>query len=162
MQGSDNVTPGTEDEINLLHYLVVILKRKKLIVGITVGCAVLTAIVSLIMTPIFRAETRILPPQQSSSGISAQILSQLGGASSLIGSSLGIKNPNDIYVGMLKSRTVFDRIIDRFKLSKRLINPTLYLLSLLMVSRSRFIGSSALRSSAVFARGIFSKRCLRY
>jgi len=116
MQGSDNVTPGTEDEINLLHYLVVILKRKKLIVGITVGCAVLTAIVSLIMTPIFRAETRILPPQQSSSGISAQILSQLGGASSLIGSSLGIKNPNDIYVGMLTSRTIFDRIIDRFKL----------------------------------------------
>jgi len=116
MQNTDNETPDMEDEINLLDYLVVILKRKKIIVGITLACAIITAVISLIMTPIYRAETRILPPQQSSSGISAQILSQFGGAGSLIGSSLGINNPNDVYVGMLKSRTVYDRIIDKFDL----------------------------------------------
>jgi len=116
MQENEKTGAGAGDEINLLHYLLVVLKRKKTIVGITLVCAVLTAIVSLIMTPIYRAETRILPPQQSSSGISAQVLSQLGGASGLIGSSLGIKNPNDVYIGMLRSRTIFDRIIDKFNL----------------------------------------------
>jgi len=117
MQNIENETPyREEEEINLLDYLVVLLKRKRLIAGITVACAIITAGISLVMTPIYRAETRILPPQESSSGISAQILSQLGGASGLIGSSLGIKNPNDVYVGMLGSRTVFDHIIDRFGL----------------------------------------------
>jgi len=116
MPNTDNETPDMEDEINLLDYLVVILKRKKIIVCITLACAIITAVISLIMTPIYRADTRILPPQQSSSGISAQVLSQFGGAGSLIGSSLGIKNPNDVYVGMLKSRTVYDRIIDKFSL----------------------------------------------
>jgi len=108
MQNTDNATPDMEEEINLLDYLVVILKRKKTIVGITLAFAIITAGISLVMTPIYRAETRILPPQESSSGISAQVLSQFGGAGSHLGSSLGIKNPNDVYVGMLKSRTVID------------------------------------------------------
>jgi tyrosine-protein kinase Etk/Wzc len=118
MQGSEKTKRIAGEEINLLHYLVVVLKRKKLILGITLSSALITAVVSLIMTPIYRAETRILPPQQSSSSLSAQVLSQLGGASGFIGSSLGVKNPNDIYVGMLKSRTIYDRIVDRFELMK--------------------------------------------
>jgi len=34
------------------------------------------------------------------------------------GGALGIKNPNDLYVGMLKSRTVADNLIARFDLNK--------------------------------------------
>ena len=30
----------------------------------------------------------------------------------------GLKNPNDLYVGMLKSRTVADNLIQRFDLNK--------------------------------------------
>jgi uncharacterized protein involved in exopolysaccharide biosynthesis len=44
---------------------------------------------------------------------------------SLAGSSLGIKNPNDLYVGMLKSRTVADSLIARFKLQVRLETNTM-------------------------------------
>ncbi|MBN1627556.1 MAG: hypothetical protein JW944_13615 [Deltaproteobacteria bacterium] len=105
-----------DDEINLLSLLVVILKRKYLIAGLTFACALITAIISLIMTPIYRAETTILPPQQSGSSISSQVLSQLGGSSGLISSTLGLSTANDVYVGMLQSRTVYDYIIDRFGL----------------------------------------------
>jgi len=116
MQDNENTVSVEEEEINLLQYLVVILKRKKMIAGVTFAFALITAIISLIMTPIYKAETRILPPQVSGSGISSKVLSQLGGASGLVGSSLGISSTNDQYVGMLDSRTMYDRIIDRFGL----------------------------------------------
>ncbi len=104
-----------EDEINLLDYLIVLLKRKKLIISITLGAAAIAAIIVFIMTPIYRAETRILPPQTGSSSIALSILTQMSGAQGIT-ESLGLKTPGDLYVGMLESRTVADRIIDRFNL----------------------------------------------
>jgi tyrosine-protein kinase Etk/Wzc len=107
----------TGDEINLLDYLVVILKRKKMIIGVTFSAALITTLISLVMTPIYKAETKILPPQQNSSSVASQLLNQFsGGALASVGSALGIENPNDIYIGILKSRTIYDRIIDRFGL----------------------------------------------
>jgi tyrosine-protein kinase Etk/Wzc len=105
-----------KDEINLLDLLIVLLKRKRLILGITFISALITAIVSLIMPPVYRAETSLLPPQPSSS-MALQALSQLAGGAAGIGAEvLGIKTPADLYAGLLKSNTVLDRIIDRFKL----------------------------------------------
>ncbi|NCO67288.1 MAG: hypothetical protein GW873_01860 [Nitrospirae bacterium] len=112
MEGKEDIM---SDEINLLDYLVVLLKRKRLIIGITLGAAIITAIISLIMPPIYRAETKILPPQQGSS-MATQFLSQLGSAAGLVGGAVGIKTPNDLYIGLLKSRLVLDGVIDRFKL----------------------------------------------
>lgn len=107
-----------DDEINLLDYLIVLLKRKKLIIGITLGAAIITAIISLIMSPVYRAETKILPPQQSGSSLALGMLSQTGGISDIATAALGLKTPGDLYIGILKSRTVADRIIDRFDLMK--------------------------------------------
>ena len=105
-----------EDEINLLDLLIVLAKRKRLIIGITFGAALIAAIVSLTMTPIYKAETKILPPQQGSSGMASQLLSQLGGAASFIGGAAGVKTSNDLYIALLKSRPILDNIIDKFKL----------------------------------------------
>jgi tyrosine-protein kinase Etk/Wzc len=72
----------------------------------------------LLQPNIYTATTRILPPQQTGSASTA-ILSQLGGVfGGLAGGALGIKNPVDIYLGMLKSRTVADKLIARFELDK--------------------------------------------
>lgn len=116
----EQIRQREDDEINLLDYLIVLAKRKKLIIGITLGAALITAIISFIIPPKYRAEARILPPQQSSS-MAAQLLSQFGdttGMVSGISGMLGIRNPIDLYVGMIKSRTVYDRIIDRSDLMK--------------------------------------------
>ncbi len=69
------------------------------------------------MPNIYTGVTRILPPQQSQS-TAAAMLGQLGALAGVAGTSLGIKNPNDLYVGMLKSRTVADNLISRFELRK--------------------------------------------
>ena len=104
-----------EDEINLLDLLIVLAKRKKLIIGITFGAAVIAAIASLLMPPIYKAETKILPPQQGSSSMTSQLLGQLGGFAGLAGGSLG-KTSNDLYIALLKSRPILDNMIDRLKL----------------------------------------------
>ncbi len=105
------------DEINLLDYLIVLAKRKKLILGITFGAAIIAAVISLITPSIYKAETKILPPQQGSTS-AAQLLSQFGGAAGLVGGTIGIKTTNELYIGLLKSRPVLDGVIDRFDLMK--------------------------------------------
>ncbi len=105
------------DEINLLDLIVVILKRKKLILGITLAAASITALISLVIPPVYRAETRILPSKLGGSS-AIGLLSQISGMSDLSFGALGIKTTEDLYIGMLKSRTIADRIIDRFDLMK--------------------------------------------
>jgi uncharacterized protein involved in exopolysaccharide biosynthesis len=112
---ASRLTSHVEDEINLLDYLIVILKRKKLVISITLGAAIITAIIVFIMTPIYMAETKILPPQTATSSTALAMLSQVPGAQGIT-ESLGLKTPSGLYVDMVKSRTVADRIIDRFNL----------------------------------------------
>ncbi len=110
-----------EDEISLLDLAIVLAKHKKLILGLPLGAAIAAVIVTLLMPNIYTGTTKILPPQQSQSSAVAmlgQLSGQLGGLGGLAGGALGIKNPNDLYVGMLKSRTVADTLIDRFELKK--------------------------------------------
>jgi len=103
-----------EEEINLLDLLLVIAKRKGLIIKITFGVAIITAIISLILTPIYKAETKILPPQSSGGGLASQLISQMAGGLDI--SALGGKTPADLYIGMLSSNTVVDKIISRFNI----------------------------------------------
>jgi len=110
-----------EDEISLIDLLIVLAKHKRLVLGVPVGASILAAIISLLLPNIYSGTTRILPPQQGGSAATA-LLNQLGGAlgglGAAAGGALGIKNPNDLYVGMLKSRTVADNLIARFDLNK--------------------------------------------
>ena len=109
-----------DDEIDLLDLLIVLAKRKRLIAAITIGAAVLAGIVSLLLPNRYTATTKILPPQQSQSA-SSMLLNQLAGGgmgplAALAGSSLGLKNPSDIYIGILKSRSIQDALIQQFNL----------------------------------------------
>ena len=106
-----------EIQVDLLDLLLLLAKRKRLIIGITLGSALLIAGISIIMPPIYLAETKILSPQTSSS-MTAQLLNQIGPASGLLGVAPVVKSPNELYIGLLKSRPVRDRIIDRFNLMK--------------------------------------------
>jgi uncharacterized protein involved in exopolysaccharide biosynthesis len=109
--------PDDEDEISLLDLLIVLAKHKKMIFITTFVAALLSAGVTLLMSNIYTGTTKILPPQQNQSSANA-MLNQLGGLAGMAGSSLGIKNPNDLYIGMLKSRNVMEKVAKRFDLQK--------------------------------------------
>lgn len=104
------------DEINLIDYLIVLLKRKKMMAKVTFGVAVLAAVILILQPDIYKSDARILPPQSSS--LSSQIASQFLGAGSSLSGIMGGTTP-DLYVGMLQSTTVLDAIIKRFDLMKR-------------------------------------------
>ena len=107
-----------EVEINLIDYLIVLLKWKRLILGVTLSCMIVAALAGLVMPKTYRAETRIIPPQQSSAGMASQLLGQAGGALTGLGSMLGANSQADLSVGILQSRTVLDNIIKRFDLKR--------------------------------------------
>ncbi len=106
------------DEISLLDLAIVLAKHRKLVIGMPLIAAMIAAAISLLLPNIYTANVRILPPQQSASTASA-LLNQLGGGlGGLAGSIAGIKNPNDLYIGMLKSRVIAENLITRFGLEK--------------------------------------------
>jgi uncharacterized protein involved in exopolysaccharide biosynthesis len=129
MQNQDNPTPDNraaqdDDEINLMDLLLVIAKHNRFIIKLTGAVAILAVAISLIMPNVYTAKTVILPPQQGASTAS-MLLGQLGGLAGLAGGAAGIKSPNDLHIGMLKSRTVADKMIARFNLQNKFEAKTL-------------------------------------
>jgi uncharacterized protein involved in exopolysaccharide biosynthesis len=111
----DNRQPD-EDEIKLLDLLIVLAKHKKRIIGVTLAAALMAVGYALSLPNIYTATAKILPPQSQSSA--SAMLSQLGGLAGMAGSSLGIKNPNDLYIAMLKSRSLMEKVVKRVDLQK--------------------------------------------
>ena len=111
----------TENEISLLDILVLLLENKLFIGRFVLGAALVATIVAFLLPIRYEAKIVLMPPAQNSS-IGSALLGQLGnmGAlgslASLAGGSLGIKNPADMYVSLLTSRTVEDAMIQRFGL----------------------------------------------
>jgi uncharacterized protein involved in exopolysaccharide biosynthesis len=108
-----------EKEINILDLFLVLLKRKRMILGGTAGIGLLTLIVALLMTPIYVATTQLMPPDQNGGSAAAQLLSQFGGAAGLL---LGTNVPStssDLYIGLFQTPAIMDPIIERFDLLKR-------------------------------------------
>ncbi|MCU1297266.1 MAG: hypothetical protein JWO91_1544 [Acidobacteriaceae bacterium] len=91
----------------------------------TLASLLIAAVITLLIPNSYESTVQLMPPDsQGSSGIAmlASLMgkSGLGGSagSSLIGDVLGSKSSGDLFIGILHSRTVKDRIIDRFELRK--------------------------------------------
>jgi len=102
-----------DDEINLMDLLLVIARHNRFILKFTGSVAVLALIVSLLMPNIYTAKTIIMPPQQSQSSAASMMMAQIGALGGLSGMD---KSPSGLYMAMLKSRTVADALIQRYKL----------------------------------------------
>lgn len=109
---------NAENNSSFLDFLLVLASRKKLIIGLPLIVGIVATIICLLLPNIYRANTKLLPPQQSSSSTAGALLAQLGGAAGAVAGAAGIKNPNDLYIGMLKSRLISDNIIARYNLKK--------------------------------------------
>ncbi len=92
-------------------------KRRRLGGATALVIVALGLTVALLLPNRYTATVVILPPQQNSSA-GAAMMAQLGnlGAMASAAGGLGIKNPNDQQVALLKSRTVEDAMASRFHL----------------------------------------------
>jgi tyrosine-protein kinase Etk/Wzc len=106
----------------MLDVLTQLAYRKRLIAKVTGTALALGLALSLLLPVRYTAVTKLMPPQQSPSSASL-LMNQLtnsgaGSLAALAGGGLGLKNPNDIYVGLLNSRPVADAIIQKFNLAQ--------------------------------------------
>jgi tyrosine-protein kinase Etk/Wzc len=112
-----------DSEISLLdHFIIYVENRRFILKFVAIGAAVAT-VVAFLLPVRYQGKTVLLPPAQNTS-LGATLLGQLtngslgslGSLASLAGGSLGLKNPADMYVSLLTSRTVEDGMIQRFGL----------------------------------------------
>jgi tyrosine-protein kinase Etk/Wzc len=122
MQNQDNQNAAAaqaqmyDDEVNLMDVLLVIAKHNRFIIKFTASMAVLAITYALLQVNVYTAKVVILPPQQGSSSINA-MLGQLGGLGSLFGG--GGKSSSELFIGMLKSQALADKMIARLNLQQK-------------------------------------------
>ena len=107
-----------EDEISLLDLLQTVVENLRLLIFAPLAAGLLALGISFLIPPTFTASTQFMPPQQQQSSAAA-LLQSLGSLGGLAGAATGIKNPNDQFVSFLQSRSIQDRLIERFKLVDR-------------------------------------------
>jgi len=130
--------PGTPAQDYLFaDALRVLNRRKKVILAAAVAGAALVGPCLLLIPNIYTAGALIMPPQQQQSSVTA-LLGQLGPIGSLGGRDLGIKNPSDLYMGILRSRTIADRVITKFNLQQLYRTPTMVQTRSVLASQARF------------------------
>lgn len=114
--------PDSIPGLFLIELFTLFASRKRLI-AIAAGIGMLVGVVLSFVLPVeYTSTTRIMTPQQTQS-TATMLMSQLAGASSgmipsSVGGALGLRNPNDLYIGILGSRTIADALVKEFGLQK--------------------------------------------
>lgn len=108
-------------EISFENLFSILIRRKRGIIFPALCTAIVATAVAFLIPPEYTAEAVILTPQQAQSSLSAMAQLAGGGASAgLSGLSLltgfGLRNPSDLYVGILESRTIADALIKKYNL----------------------------------------------
>jgi hypothetical protein len=75
--------------------------------------------ISFGVPPHLHGHRQIPPPPQQHQSAAASMLASLGGLGGLAGAAAGLKNPSDQYLAFMKSNSVQDELIERFKLQDR-------------------------------------------
>ena len=97
---------------------------KAAVLGPRRGCGLLFSVVMALLIPNrYQSVARLMPPDsQSGSGLAMAAAALSGqswsGSAGMAGDLLGMKSTSDLFVGVLTSRTVADKLIQKFNLRK--------------------------------------------
>ena len=104
-----------EPSVTLTEVFTWVGEKKARIGAFTLGVALVSVVLALLLPPVYTARTTFLAPgsqQQSGSAAALAALGTLGG----IGGSLSAKTPDDLYVALLKSDSVVRGLDKSFNL----------------------------------------------
>jgi capsule polysaccharide export protein KpsE/RkpR len=107
---------------NLVARLRLLWEHRRLLARVVLAGIVASAVISLLIPTRYDSTARLMPPDNMQTGGLAMAAAALtGGAGSLGGIAsdvLGLKSTSDIFVGILSSRTVQDKLIQQFDLRR--------------------------------------------
>jgi uncharacterized protein involved in exopolysaccharide biosynthesis len=99
--------------------LEVLWDRRRWLLKVTAIAMLLAIALAFLLPKRYASTTRLMPPESGTNGLTmVTALSGLPAASSLGASLLGLKSTGDLFVGVLDSETVQNRIIDKFDLRR--------------------------------------------
>lgn len=104
--------------VGLVDLLTWLGQGKRLIGGVTGAALVGSLALAFLLTPVYTARTTLLPPGTQQQSGSAAALAALGALGGLAG-GLGAKSPDELYVALLRSDSVYRELDQRFSLRAR-------------------------------------------
>jgi uncharacterized protein involved in exopolysaccharide biosynthesis len=106
-----------DDEINLLDLFLVMVKRKRLIIGLVFLAGIGAVIISLLLPNIYRSEATILPREQEQS-TSGALSAAFGGIGGMVAGQLGLGGAGSVQKleVTLKSKYLAQRVVEKYDL----------------------------------------------
>ncbi len=113
---------GGEARTSLIHYLQLLWQGRRLLTRVVAYGFLAALLIALLAPRKYESTARLMPPDSrpSATGLAALLSSSRdGGMIPLAGDLFGLKTTSALFVGVLRSRTVQDRIIEHFDLRRR-------------------------------------------
>jgi len=115
--GAESQNPGGKKFAKLRMFW----ERRRLFGRVAVYAALVSTLIAFLIPSRYKAKAQLMPPD-GQQGLGAALMSAVsskgaaGALGGLAGDLLGAKNSGALFVGVLKSRTVADRLIEEFNL----------------------------------------------
>ena len=115
--------PGTlQDGGNSVAYLRLLWEHRRFVTRVVFYGLLASTVIAFLIPARYKSAARLMPPDNSQAGGLAMAAAALGGGAGGLGGiaseMLGLKSTSDIFVGILSSRTVQDKLIQQFDLKK--------------------------------------------
>jgi uncharacterized protein involved in exopolysaccharide biosynthesis len=110
---SERIAAGRPEEMDIIDLWWMVWRYRWLVVAITAVFSVTAVVLSLLATPIFRAEVVVTPVREDGMSGGSSMLSQLGGLASLAGVNLSMSDASHEAKAVLRSRRLVEEFIKR-------------------------------------------------
>lgn len=92
------------------------IKHWRLVGVVATATTAIAIVLALVMRPVYRSETVVLPVNEDGMGALGALAGQFGGLASLAGLSMGKSQARDEAIGVLKSRELIVQLVERKRL----------------------------------------------
>jgi uncharacterized protein involved in exopolysaccharide biosynthesis len=107
---------------NSVAHLRLLWEHRRLLARVVLYGLLASTLIAFLIPPRYESVARLMPPDSNQSGglamAAAALSGSAGGMGSIATEMLGLKSTSDIFVGILSSRTVQDKLIQQFDLKK--------------------------------------------
>jgi uncharacterized protein involved in exopolysaccharide biosynthesis len=106
-----------ELQTDLRAWLTLVWIRRRFLVLMLMAGGAVAAAAAFLLPNIYTATALILPPARPQS-LSAAMMGQMSGMAGALAPSLGLKDPSDMYIGIMQSRSVLEDVVTKFELQQ--------------------------------------------
>lgn len=116
IESSPAASQGQRGSVDVLEMVFLLARNRRRIALVTLVSLALGVMIAFLLRPVYTATALILPPQQQQQSSALSLVSSLAVLGGGSGASSLLKNPADMYIGILQSNTIADALIYRFRL----------------------------------------------